>query len=209
MSNRELEFREYLVSRASSDSAHDISHIERVVQNARKYAVVEQANPEVVIPAAWLHDCVTVPKNSPDRAYASILAATEASKFLLSINCDKGILEQIIHAIESHSYSANIQPRTLEAKIVQDADRIDALGAIGISRCLLVGGSLNRSLYSQIDPFCGNREPEDEKYCIDHFFRKLFNIAETLHTEAARADAEKRVKFMKIYLTELSIEINS
>ena len=118
MSYREIEFREYLVGRASSDSAHDISHVERVVQNARKYAAIEQANPEVVIPAAWLHDCVTVPKSSPDRANASTLAAAEASKFLSSINCDEDIIEQIIHAIESHSYSANIPPRTLEAKIV-------------------------------------------------------------------------------------------
>ena len=204
-----MEFREYLAGRASSDSAHDISHIERVVNNARKYATIEQANLEVVIPAAWLHDCVTVPKSSPDRAYASTLAAAEAGKFLLSINCDEDVIEQVIHTIESHSYSANIQPRTLEAKIVQDADRIDALGAIGISRCLLVGGSLNRSLYSQIDPFCGNREPDDEKYCIDHFIRKLFNIAGTLHTETARIDAKKRVKFMKAYLAELNAEINS
>ena len=205
----ETKLRKFVADRIPSDSAHDLGHIERVAANAKRYAIAEGANLYIVIPAAWLHDCVTVPKGSPDRAFASRMAAAEASKFLLSINYDEALVEPISHAIAAHSYSANIEATTLEAKIVQDADRIDALGAIGISRCLLVGGSINRALYSVADPFCDSREPDDEKFCIDHFFKKLFNIADTLQTNAARLDAKKRVKFMKLYLAELNAEIST
>lgn len=191
----------------STDSAHDLAHTERVVQNAKRYARAEGADLKVVVPAAWLHDCVSVPKSSPDRSRASSMAADEAKKFLLSINYDSALIDSIVHAVEAHSYSANIEASTLEARIVQDADRIDALGAVGIARCLLVGGSLNRTLYSMTDPFCEDREPDDEKFCIDHFFNKLFKIADTLQTGAAKIDAEKRVKFMKTYLKELKAEL--
>ena len=207
MSYNEAKLREFILDSVSSDSAHDLGHIERVVQNAKRYAAMEHANLDIVIPAAWLHDCVTISKGSPDRACASTMAAVKARDFLLSINYDKSLVEQIGHAIEAHSYSANIEATTTEAKIVQDADRIDALGAIGISRCLLIGGSLNRTLYSTVDPFCGDRTPDDENFCIDHFFKKLFSIADTLQTNAAKIDAVKRVKFMKIYLAELNAEI--
>jgi uncharacterized protein len=209
MSINEGIFQEFILDSVSPDSAHDLGHIERVVQNAKRYAAIEHANLDIVIPAAWLHDCVKISKDSPDRAYASTRAAVKARKFLLSINYHKSLVEQIGHAIEAHSYSANIEATTIEARIVQDADRIDALGAIGISRCLLVGGSLNRTLYSTVDPFCSERTPDDENFCIDHFFRKLFRIADTLQTDAAKIDAVKRVKFMKIYLAELNVEISS
>ncbi len=113
----------------SEDAAHDISHIYRVVNTAKSFAQAEQAVLEVVIPAAWLHDCVQVPKNHPDRAKASQLAAQEAIIFLQECGYPDRYHEAIAHAIEAHSFSAGIAPQTLEAKIVQDADRLDALGA--------------------------------------------------------------------------------
>lgn len=190
-----------------SDPAHDISHVERVVKNARKYAIEENANLSIVIPAAWFHDCVTISKDSPDRYRASTLAAYKAGEYLISQGYNADLVNNICHAIEAHSYSANIKATTLEAKIVQDADRIDALGAIGISRCLLVGGSLNRTLYSSEDPFCNDRKPNDKEFCIDHFFEKLFAITQTLQTNAAKEEARKRAAFMKLYLSELNDEI--
>ena len=105
------------------------------------------------------------------------------------------------------SPSAAIPARTLEAQVVQDADRIDGLGAIGISRCLLVGGVLQRPLYSADDPFCDEREPDDQAFCVDHFYRKLFRVAETLHTAAARSEAAERVAFMRTYLAQLGREM--
>ena len=194
-----------------ADSAHDIAHIERVVANAKRYAQQEQADLNIILPAAWLHDIISVPKDSPLRSQASRLAAEEARKILQSIPnapFSEDQINRIAHAIEAHSFSANIKPQTLEAKIVQDADRMDSLGAIGISRCLLVGGALGRSLYYSEDPFCQDRTPDDQKATIDHFYTKLFRIAETLQTNSAKQDAKNRVSFMKQYLNQLKEEIS-
>lgn len=192
----------------SADSAHDIAHIERVVKNAQRYARAEKANIELVTTAAWLHDCVSLPKDSPHRAKASQLAAEKAGKFLQEIGKDDHFIIAVQHAIAAHSYSANILANSVEAKIVQDADRIDALGAVGMARCFMVGGALERRLYDSTDPFCQQREPDDTTFCIDHFFIKLFNIAESLHTQAAKVDAKERVLFMKNFLHQLGVELD-
>lgn len=191
----------------TADSAHDMAHIQRVVQMAKRLAGVEGADLAVVIPAAWLHDCVTLPKNAPNRHEASQLAAAEAVRFLRSIGYPEQHLDNIAHAIVAHSFSAGIAPITLEAQVVQDADRLDAIGAIGVARCLLVGGALQRPLYHPPDPFCEQREPDDFTYTIDHFYRKLFPIGQTLHTQAARDEAARRNAFMQVFLDQLRSEI--
>ena len=139
-----LQCRAFITTLIHADVAHDITHIERVVRVAIKLCDAEQANMKVVLPAAWLHDCVAVAKNHPDRAKASTMAADKAIAFLASINYDAQLFTQIHHAIAAHSFSANIKVNSVEAQIVQDADRMDALGAIGISRCMKVGGSISR-----------------------------------------------------------------
>lgn len=200
-------YREFFESCEQQDSAHDISHIERVVANAKKIAEAEGANMEIVVAAAWLHDCVSVRKDSPLRAQASRMAAEKAREYLADLGKDQAFISQVCHAIETHSYSAGLVPETLEAKIVQDADRIDALGAVGVARCILVSASFNRPLYHPQDPLCNDREPDDIRYCVDHFYIKLFKIAETLHTSSARQEAENRVKFMKQFLSQLEQEV--
>ena len=119
------------------DSAHDIDHIRRVVKTGKEIALIEKADLNIIVPACWLHDCVNVDKNSDQRTLGSKLSADKAIEFLTSINYPSKYFEEIHHAIHSHSFSANITTKTLSAKIVQDADRIDALGALGISRCLM------------------------------------------------------------------------
>ncbi|ALQ55106.1 Two-component regulator with metal-dependent phosphohydrolase, HD region [Pseudoalteromonas issachenkonii] len=131
--------REFITSLVHADVAHDITHIERVVRVAVKLCTAEKANMNVVLPAAWLHDCVAVAKNHPDRAKASTMAADKAISFLASIGYDEALFDDIHHAIAAHSFSANIAIKTVEAHLVQDADRMDALGAIGVSRCMKVG----------------------------------------------------------------------
>lgn len=199
--------REYLSDRLSSDPAHDLAHVERVVHCARQLAQQEQAELAVVLPAAWLHDCVTLPKDAANRAQSSRLAAAEACRFLTAQGYPAAHLPAIHHAIEAHSFSAGIDPRTLEAKIVQDADRLDALGAIGVARCLLVGGALQRPLYHSDDPFCRQREPDDRRFSLDHFYRKLLHLADRLHTEAARREAARRLPFMRQFLSQLASEL--
>lgn len=192
-----------------TDAAHDRAHVERVVNTARRLADDEDASREIVIPAAWLHDCVVVPKNSPDRAHASQQAAKVARTFLSNAGYPEQWIAPIEHAIAAHSYSANIPPETTEAKVVQDADRLDALGAVGIARCFMVGGDLGHALYNPDDPFCEDRPPDDDAYSIDHFYAKLLNLPDTMKTDAGRKEAERRAQFMRSYLEELSSEIGA
>jgi len=192
-----------------SDPAHDISHIKRVVQNTLQLTESENGNIAVTLPAAWLHDCVSVPKDSPLRNQASKLAAKEAVRFLESVGYPVDLLAQVYHAIEAHSFSANIATETLEARIVQDADRLDAVGAIGISRCLLTGGSMGTPLYDPADPFADKRDLDDRRYTLDHFYCKLMGLATTMKTDAGRAEAEKRTDYMRAFLQQLGSEIGS
>jgi uncharacterized protein len=189
------------------DAAHDLEHIRRVVATAKALATAEQADPAVVIPAAWLHDCVIIPKDSPLRSQASGLAARRAMDFLRASGYPDGCLAAIQHAIEAHSFSANIPPRTREAQVVQDADRLDALGAIGIARCLMLGGAIGRRLYDPREPFPATREPDDALNTVDHFYLKLLRLAETMTTPAGRAEAQRRTIFMRQFLDQLGREI--
>lgn len=189
------------------DTAHDIDHVLRVVKNAKMILENEEADREVVIAAAWLHDCVIVSKDHPDRKKASVLAAEKAVEFLSQINFPDDKIEQVQHAIEAHSFSAGITPETIEAKIVQDADRLDAIGAIGIARCLIIGGKLDRPLYDAADPLSENRTPDDSIWTIDHFYEKLFKLPGMMHTQTAKKEAKRRVRFMEDYLQELKREI--
>lgn len=189
------------------DAAHDISHIKRVVKTAKALCAQEQAKLEVVLPAAYLHDCFTFPKNHPGRAKSSQMAADKAISFLKSIEYPTSHLDEIHHAIVTHSYSANITPETLEAQIVQDADRLDSLGAIGIARCLYVGQSFNAELYNHEDPFAEHRDLDDKHYSVDHFYVKLFKLAETMNTESAKLEANKRTDYMRGFLAQLGAEV--
>ena len=191
----------------SGDPAHDISHVRRVVQNDLRLTETEGGNLAVTLPAAWLHDCVTVAKDSPLRKQASRLAADEAVRFLQSIEYPDDLLPQIHHAIVAHSFSANIPAETLEARIVQDADRLEAIGAIGIARCFLTGGSMGTPLYEPNDPFAHGRELDDRQFTLDHFYCKLMGLADTMQTDAGRAESVRRTDYMQEFLQRLAEEI--
>jgi uncharacterized protein len=197
----------FLGKSTPADAAHDLSHIKRVVKNCAYLTDIESANPFVTVVSAWLHDCVAVAKDSPLRSQGSRLAADAATVFLAEISYPEELLPEVYHAIEAHSFSAAIPPRSLEAQVVQDADRLDSLGAIGIARCLLVGGHLNRPLFDFTDPFCDSREPDDSLYTIDHFYAKLFKLPDTMQTEAGRTEAHRRADLMREYLDNLRAEI--
>lgn len=208
LSNWEAIFEEKIAAVASADDpAHDLLHFKRVVSLAKKLCAQEGGSPEIVIPAAWLHDLVLVPKSSPLRSQASRLSAEKAIEFLISIDYPAKYFDGIFHAIEGHSFSANIEVRTPEAKIVQDADRLDGLGAIGIARCFVTAGLLKRPFYDPADPFCEDRLPDDSQYTIDHFYKKLFKTADTLKTNSGLEEGRRRVEAMKAFLETLRSEI--
>ena len=192
---------------AGADHAHKLDHIHRVVKSAKALAQVEGADPAVVIPAAWLHDCVTMAKDSGQRQQASRMAAKAAGGFLRASGYEVELIPAIEHAIAAHSFSAQILPETIEAKVVQDADRLDAIGAVGIARCLMVGTGFGIPLYHPDEPFPEQRPPDDKQYIIDHFYVKLFKLVGTMQTNAGRAEAAQRTQFMRDYLSQLGREI--
>lgn len=197
----------------SHDPAHDYLHLERVVGLSKWIAQQENAELEIVVPAAWFHDVVPIPKNDLRRAQASELCAAEAGRRLRNQDFGETTIAKIQTAILEHSFSRGLVPSTLESRVVQDADRLDALGAIGIARCFSTAGSLKRAFYSEEDPFCDGqapgllRTPNDTDFTLDHFYTKLLRLETTFQTKAGRVLAQRRTAVLHEYLTALRTEI--
>ncbi|TCL70184.1 HD domain-containing protein [Rhizobium sp. BK251] len=174
------------------DGSHDLAHILRVFKNAMRIQASEGGDTRILTAAVLLHDCVAVEKNSPMRAQASTLAARKASGILKDLGWNADDISAAAHAIAAHSFSANIQPATLEARILQDADRLDAIGMVGAARCFYIAGRLGSGLYDPIDPKAENRALDDKLFAIDHFHTKLFKLADGFQTTTGRRLARER-----------------
>lgn len=190
-----------------NDAAHDFEHIMRVYRNAKKICKNEKVNPKLVLCAALLHDIVSFPKSDKRSKTSSKKSSILAKKILKKYNCSKNEIQIICNAILDHSFSKNKTPKTIEGKILQDADRLDAIGAIGIARAFAVGGHANRSFYNTLDPFCIKRSPNDKKWTLDHFFRKLLLLEKLMNTKSAKIEAKKRTRVIRNYLNDLKREI--
>jgi uncharacterized protein len=191
-----------------NDGAHDIGHLRRVWANARDIAADLNGDPEILLAAAYFHDAVNLPKNHPDRARASQLSADWAADYLAGTDFPQGKIPATAHAIAAHSFSAGIAPETPEAEILQDADRLEALGAIGIARMFHVGGAMGGGLFDPEDPMALHRPLNDKAFSLDHLEVKLFPIALTMRTATGRAMAEARVEWMRSFRTRLLSEIS-
>ena len=189
------------------DPAHDLLHVQRVVNLAKKLGQTEGTQWEVVIPAAWFHDYVNVPKNDPRRSQASRLSAAAALEYLASVSYPQKYFPAIAHAIEAHSFSANIATQSQEAAVVQDADRLDGLGAIGIARCFATSGVLKRPFYDDEDPWAEKRALDDRANTLDHFFQKILKVAYSMGTQASRREGSRRAEVMKLFLESLRVEL--
>jgi uncharacterized protein len=190
--------------------AHDFQHVLRVYRNAEMISKEEQGTDlEIVLVAALLHDLVVYPKGSVKAKHSADESADIAKKILSEHNYySSEKIEKIVYAIRTHSYSKRLIPSTLEGKILQDADRLDAIGAIGIARTFSVGGSENRSLYNSKDPFCeSDRELDDTRWTLDHIKKKLLILKNSMHTKTAREIAEQRTDFIETFLNQLRREI--
>jgi uncharacterized protein len=191
----------------ATEPAHDFVHVERVVANARRIARGEGADDSVATVAALLHELFTLPKNHPDSAKAGDFCAKHARDLLESEAAPAVLVDPICAAIRDHSFSKGVVPDSLDARILQDADRLDAIGAIGLARMWATCADMKRPFYSPIDPFCESRAPDDKEWGLDHVYKKLLLIPERLHTQTARTLAEERVAFMRAYLEQLRAEI--
>ncbi len=190
-----------------NDTAHDFDHIVRVFKNAQNICRKENANEKLVLSAVLLHDVISYPKSDKRSKLSSIKSAEESKKILKKFNFTNEEIQIISDAIRDHSFSRNTIPTTLEGKILQDADRLDAIGAIGIARVFAVGGSEKRPFYNIQDPFCKSRTPNDEIWTLDHFYRKLLKLESLMNTKSGKIEAKKRTRFLKDFLNELKKEI--
>ena len=190
-----------------ADPAHDFSHILRVFKNAQIIGLREGADMQVLLWAALLHDAGSTKKLSLSSEESESQRRKEADDLLKKVGLSEGVRTEVLYAVEVHRFSKGIKPVTLEAKILQDADRLDAIGAIGIARVFMTGGNLCRALYNPQDPFCKTREPDDKKWNLDHFYRKLLKLESGMHTKTARELAGRRSAVLRRYLADLEEEI--
>ena len=191
------------------DLAHGWGHVNRVYKLALHIAQQEGADNFIIGMAALLHDLGrTVEANS--QAHHADLSVTLADEILKTYQIPEDKQQAILHAILAHSFSRGIEPQTLEARVLRDADRLDGLGAIGIMRWAITGAVRRlpeTQPYDPNDPFTEKHMPNDRLYMLDHFYSKLLKLGETMTTETGRSLAQRRTAFMSIYLHEFRREL--
>ncbi|EJC5689730.1 phosphohydrolase [Escherichia coli] len=191
------------------DAAHDVCHFRRVWATAQKLAADDDVDMLVILTACYFHDIVSLAKNHPQRQRSSILAAEETRRLLREefVQFPAEKIEAVCHAIAAHSFSAQIAPLTTEAKIVQDADRLEALGAISLARVFAVSGALGVALFDGEDPFAQYRPLDDKRYALDHFQTKLLKLPQTMQTVRGKQLAQHNAHFLVEFMAKLSAEL--
>ena len=176
-------------------TGHDYFHIERVVNSAKRIAKEENADEFLVELAAWLHDV------GDYKLHDGIDKSEELiSDFLKELEIPNEIIQKIIEIVSQVSFSKGNATTSLEAKIVQDADRLDAIGAIGIARCFAYGGSKEREMWNPENP---------ETSTIQHFYDKLLKLKDLMHTSSAKKIAEERHRYLEEFLERFYEEWNA
>ncbi|MBV6791815.1 HD domain-containing protein [Xanthomonas campestris pv. clerodendri] len=198
----------HAIDPSAGDGSHDLAHLARVWRNAERIARAEGGDGEILTAAVLMHDCVAVEKSSPLRSRASRLAAERASDVLQGLGWSQERSAAVAHAIEAHSFSAGIEPQTLEARIVQDADRLDALGMVGVARCFYIAGRMGSSLYDPADTRGSARTHDDARYALDHFPRKLLRLADGFRTHTGAAIAVERHQKLQDFYEDFVLEVS-
>ncbi len=195
-----------------AEGGHDWFHIQRVFKNTLLIAKDEKVDVLVVSLGALLHDIADAKFNNGDETVGPKMA----SEFLTSLGVRKKIVDHVVKIIENISYKSSLGTKKLytskELQVVQDADRLDAIGALGIARAFNYGGFMNRELYNpEIAP---NLQMTKEEYkaskapTINHFYEKLLLLKDKMNTESGKKLAEKRHQFMLEYLEQFYREWN-
>jgi uncharacterized protein len=191
-----------------ADLAHGWEHVERVYKLAQYIAMQEGADSFIVGMAALMHDLGRT--SMQHNGHHADLSVEMAGKLLQRYHVPADKQEAILHAIVAHSFSRGVEPQTLEARVVRDADRLDGLGAIGVMRWAITGAvrrTKQTLSYHPEDPFGEQHDLDDHIYMLDHFYIKLLKLGQTMATETGRLEAQRRTQFMHSYLDELKHEI--
>ncbi len=190
------------------DLSHDADHLRRVYLWALSLAAESDLDADLAGAAALLHDLVAVPKESPDRAEASRRSAEAAREVLAAAGYGSDEAEPILEAVSTCSWSRGLAPRGALGALLQDADRLDAIGAVGVARSFccaqgMAGRGRTLRLFDPDDPLARRRTPEEGRFAVDHFLVKLLRLAEGMNLPAARAEALRRHGAMRRLLEEL------
>ncbi len=207
-----------------ADAGHDFSHIQRVAKYAlmlfsqevqalenRELTVDEN---DAILAAAFLHDCVPIAKNSPLRKESSRIASEKAAEILNAYKIkgerawSRDWVAEITAAIHDHSFSSGRIPESLLGECLQDADRLEALGAIGLFRTIATGVSMGTQLFDPQDPWAEKRELNDKKFSVDHFFTKLLKLPASFRTTYGKQEAQKRADYLLGFVAQLKSEIS-
>ena len=202
----------YIKSKQTSDSSgHDWWHTYRVWQLAKKIAVKEEANLFVVELAALLHDIADYKLHGGDEEIGPRLAR----EWLEKLSVETSVIKHVTSIISTSSFkgaNAKNQIATIEGQCVQDADRLDAIGAIGIARCFAFGGAKGNVIYDPSIPVKIDMSEEEYKKAdhtqINHFYEKLLLLKDRLNTKTAKKIAEERHNVMERYLEQFLKEWN-
>ncbi len=196
-------------SKLGDDPGHDVAHCMRVALWTVRLLPDDErvASTRNAIAAALLHDVVNVPKDSAERSQASERSAHEARAILGAVGFDERDVAAIESAIRTHSWSRGLAPESTLGAALQDADRLEALGAIGVLRTASCGAKMGASYFAQEDPWGERRALDDRRYTVDHFFTKLLRLEGTLRTAGGRAEARRRHAFLVAFLDQLASEI--
>lgn len=193
---------------SKNDPSHDVNHTLRVLALSEKIGLKEKADFDIIVPSAIFHDIINYPKNHHKRLCSSKESANFASDALKNIESfPKDKIKKVHESINFCSFTKGLKPCFLEAKILQDADSLEATGAISVMRTFSSAGMMNREFYHVSDPFCEKRKPDDSKYALDLFFTRLLVVKDRLHTRTAKKIAEKRVVFLNDFIGELQLEL--
>lgn len=191
------------------DAAHDLGHILRVARLAHRLAGEEGADADVCVAGALLHDLVYRPKNHPESPLTAQLAADLVPRWCQATAGLEARAGAIAAAVASHSWSGGGTPASLKAAVVQDADRLEALGAVGVARVFATGASFGAALWHPEDPWAEGRPLDDKAWSLDHFERKLLKLEADMKTRSGRNLAADRQRTMLAYLQALRSELGS
>jgi len=201
------------ITHDEQDLAHDSEHILRVYRWAVQIAADEEVDPDLAGAAALVHDLINTPKESEERALASEKSAKVSASILPLANYSDEEVQQIIEAVRTCSWSRGLKATNKIGEVLQDADRLDSIGAIGIMRNIACAQAMRSrgnvgTFYDSIDPFGKERQTlDDKRYAIDHFTIKLLKLAGSMNTDMAKMEAKRRHRFMLQFLFELAQEI--
>lgn len=191
---------------ANPDPTHDTAHALRVALGTIRIGG-DAVDVREAIAAALLHDAVNPPKDSPERRSASERSAALAQERLPALGFGAEAVTRIAGAVRDHSWSRGAVPDTPLGRALQDADRLEALGAIGLLRCVSTGVRMGGAWFDGDDPWAEARALDDTRFSVDHFATKLLALPATMRTPIGRAEAEQRADYLRGFLEQLAREL--